>query len=110
MTRGNVALLGRFALRRLGCGRRRGRNFYRRIIGSDLGQWCNTCRRHNLRVRTGFACDSTGATVGAWIHRGLGDWLRDRLCNLRRADQSLGGCRQYLRPDRRLASRDINER
>jgi hypothetical protein len=63
VTSGNAALLGRFAFRRCGCGRRWGRSIYRRIIGADLGRRCNTCRCHNLRVRTGFACGSTQATV-----------------------------------------------
>jgi hypothetical protein len=38
----NVTILGRFVFREHSCGRRLGRNFYRRIIGADLSQRCNT--------------------------------------------------------------------
>jgi hypothetical protein len=80
----NAAILGRFVFRRRGRGRRRGRNFCRRIIGADVTQRCYTRRLNNLRVCDGFVYGRTQA--------------------------SLGGCRQCVRRDRRLAGRDINER
>jgi hypothetical protein len=58
-----AAILGRFVFRRRGCRRRRGGNFYRRIIGADLSQrFCNTSRLHNLRVRAVYG--SAPAIVG----------------------------------------------
>ena len=61
----NAAILGRFVFCGRDCRRQRGRSFYRRIIGADLGQRiCNTSRLDNLRIRAGFVYGYTQAIIG----------------------------------------------